>query len=423
MSPTAEPSRPRWTLAAVIAAGVAVRLVFLALADPRAVSIDLKAWSRVAWELEAGHNPYATTNLLNWPPLWVFVVWGLKKLSLATAIPFLRCVQVFLIAAEAVLVAATDRLMASLSIPGPERRRLLLFGFALNPIFVLLTCQHGNFDALPALAIVLFLTRLFRWLERGDGSDWLLGTLWLGLGVLAKTVPLVLAPLALAGSRRLSRRTLAAGATLVAGPAAAGVAFLYALDPASTLRYVIAYRSVPVGFGLPGALRAAGGELLVHRYGQVLPVLILAVLAGVAVACRRAWAPSRDALLLTALLLLVAIPLFGSGYGPQYIWWFWPLLLGAAARGSRAFRLAAGAFAGAAVVTYVVEYALVDYLGKLLLWTTRDPRLHAFGALVGRHLTIANAPLFLAYAALFAAGCAELGRLRRGAERAGPGSV
>src|SRR5262249_25522862 len=156
------------------------------LVDPRAVSVDLKAWSQVARELEAGHNPYATTTLLNWPPLWVFAVWGLNKISAAASIPFLESVQLFLIVAAALLPAATDRLMAELAVP--HRRTLLLFGIAANPILVLLTCQHGNFDVLPALAIVLFLLWLGRWVASSGTrpSAWLAAAFFLGLGILAK---------------------------------------------------------------------------------------------------------------------------------------------------------------------------------------------------------------------------------------------
>ena len=368
----------------------------------------MKGWSRVAAELEAGRNPYVTTTLLNWPPLWIFVVWALERISLVLSVPFLRSVQLFLIAAEAGLVAATDRLMAELGIA--RRRNLLLFGFAVNPILVLLTCQHGNFDALPALAIVLFLLWLFRWVRSGGTrpSAWLAAVCFLGLGILAKTVPAILSPVALARSRDLRRRTLAAGAALAFGPAALGVGVLLLLAPGATLRNVLAYRSAAMGFGWSALFRGLGGEASRRAYAAVLPLLILAVLAGVARWARRLDPARPKALLLVALLLVVGIPLFGSGYGPQYLFWFWPLLLCLAPISGRVFRLAVGAFAAVAVATYVVEYALVDYLGQSLLWDVRASRLREFGALIGRHLSLANAPLFAAYLAVFAAGIREI---------------
>ena len=52
------------------------------------------------------------------------------------------------IAAECGLLLATDRLMQRFGIR--RRRLLLLAGIALNPICVLLICQHGSFDVLIA---------------------------------------------------------------------------------------------------------------------------------------------------------------------------------------------------------------------------------------------------------------------------------
>lgn len=411
-----ERTRP---LLLVVAVGVGVRLLFLAAVDSRAVSIDLKAWSRVAWELDAGHNPYATTPFLNWPPLWMTVLWCLKKISLLSGLPFLRAVQLFLIAAEAGLWVATDRLMGALSVP--NRRRLLLLGFAVNPICILLTCQHGNFDVLPAIAIVLFLLWMFRWLERGEPADWLLAAFFLGLGILAKTVPLILSPLALAGSRRLPRRVLALGAALAFLPSAIGVAVLWVLAPDATAAHVMGYRSLPGWFGWTGILRRLSGEDWVRAYARALPAIFLAAIAWTARAIRRSPAVSRRELLVGALLLLVAIPLFGSGYGPQYLFWFWPLLLCAAPGGSRTFRLAAGAFAGIAAVTYVFQYALVGYFGKFLMWTSLASAMSGAADFADRHMTITNGPLFLAYLALFAAGVRDLAGLRR--DPAARGSV
>ena len=71
-------------------------------------------------------------------------------------------------------------------------------------------------------------------------------------------------------------------------------------------------------------------------------------------------------------------------------------------------------------MTYAVEYGFVDYLGQSLLWSWRDPWARAFGALVSRHATIANGPLFLAYAVLFTVGLREL---RSPPETAGPAAA
>jgi hypothetical protein len=401
-------TRQGWPLSAVLILAVTLRLLFLVAVDHRAISIDLKGWIRVAEELERGHNPYSTTSLLNWQPLWVVVVWGLGKISSIFGFAFVRTMQVLLIASEAGLIIATDRLMATLNVP--NRRLLLLAGFAVNPIFILLTCQHGNFDVIPATAIVLFLLWLCRWLGSGKPRDWFIAACFLGIGILAKTVPAILSPLALAGSSRLRFRQLVLGAALALGPAAIATLGLLALDPAATMRNVVAYRSVPVGFGWSSVLRAAGGAAAVHNYGRALPFIIGPLLIGIAIRIRRTLTPAPFDLVLASFLLLIGIPIFGSGYGPQYLFWYWPLLLCVAPLASRTFRIAAGLFAVVATVTYVLEYALVDYLGKFLLWRGPGAFLSRVATSVTGHLTIANGPLFLSYVALFAAGMLEMTR-------------
>ena len=77
----------RWSLPAVVALGVIVRLLFLFCTDPRAISVDLQGWVRVWHELEAGRNPYVTTTLLNWPPLWMAILGLLGKVSTGSGFP------------------------------------------------------------------------------------------------------------------------------------------------------------------------------------------------------------------------------------------------------------------------------------------------------------------------------------------------
>jgi hypothetical protein len=197
------------------------------------------------------------------------------------------------------------------------------------------------------------------------------------------------------------------GAALAFGPAAIGTLVLLALDADATVRNVLAYRSVPVGFGWSSVLRAVGGDMAVHNYGRALPFLICPLLIAVAVRMRRSRDLTPFTLVLAAFLLLVAIPVFGSGYGPQYLFWYWPLLLCVAPLTSPTFRLTASVFAAVAVTTYLIEYAVVDYLGSFFLWGQHGSFLSKAAAYVNGHLTIVNGPLFLAYAAVFAAGVFE----------------
>ncbi len=176
----------------MLAADVGARALFLLWTDPRAISADLRGWQQVADALVAGQNPYNTTPALNWPPLWMQVLFGISRLASTVGVPLVRAIPVFLIASELALILAADRLLALFQVP--RRRLLLLLGIAWNPICLLLVCQHGNFDVLIALSITLFWIWLLRFHRDEDWSAWLMAALWLGLGVTLKGAPAVLSP-------------------------------------------------------------------------------------------------------------------------------------------------------------------------------------------------------------------------------------
>lgn len=406
-------SPPRIPLLLVVAADVGARALFLSLADPRAISTDLRGWEHVAAALAAGQNPYSTTTFLNWPPLWMQILFGLERLASATQVPLVRLIQIFLIACEAGLLVAADRLMARL--PIRRRRLLLLAGIALNPICILLTCQHGNFDGLVALAVTLFLYWLVRFEQERDSSHWLAAALFLGIAVTLKTAPAVLAPLLCSRVRTLPAATRAIGAFLAFAPALYGLSVLFALGPDAVARQVLGHRSVSGWFGVTGLLHWLGRDEWSRAYGVVFPLILGVALALLAVSLWRRPAAGPRQIVLWSLLLLAAIPFLGSGYGPQYLYWFWIPLLVSAAAGSPGLQKAAGAFAAVALLTYAAEYALMESLGAFLLRAHPSPPIQLAALLLrtNRGAAAVNGPLFLAYAFLFAAAARELSRLRQ----------
>ena len=102
----------------------------------------------------------------------------------------------YLVLIEAVLVVTIYLTLASYGAGRAAVRRALLVGIALNPVAIILVCQHGNSDVQVGLLVTLAVAALGAHHRSRDIAAWLGGCLFLGLGVLAKTVPLVLAPLA-----------------------------------------------------------------------------------------------------------------------------------------------------------------------------------------------------------------------------------
>jgi hypothetical protein len=187
-----------------------------------ASSLDVDYWRGALSAQDEGTNPYET-GVLNWPPLWLMVIVGLDYAANLVDLGFWTVLRIYLVAVESALVIA---LYLTLVSSGAERlavRRALLVGIALNPVTIILVCQHGNSDVQVGLLVTLAVAALGAHRQSRDVVMWLAGCLFLGLGVLAKTAPLVLAPLLAPGARLASRAGRALGTALFIGPAALGV--------------------------------------------------------------------------------------------------------------------------------------------------------------------------------------------------------
>ena len=393
------------TIALVLSIGFAVRLLFILLTPAEVYSADMSAWQVVVSLLQRGYNPYQLTKFLSWPPLWLQVLFGLGRLATALHVSLFEAVRGFLLVCEALTVVFTA-LFLTRNLPSTGHRMLLIVGFALNPIAILLICQHCNFDVLATLWVLLFLVTQAEFQATGKVSDWLASCLCLGLGVLTKTVPLVLAPLLLVGIKRMAWRERLLGICLLAGPAGLSLSVLYALAPAAVESNILGYRSFPGWFGITGLLDLAQLYSLAAWYTRASSLLFALGLTLLSVVLFRRPRLAPAQLLLLATLLLMSVVIFGPGYGPQYIFWYMPMLVASWAFWPGTWRWALAAFAVIATFTYLAEYGLLQSHGMLLIrmglageWLQRA---QAFGTPPAQ--SIVRLPLFLAYLVLFFTG-------------------
>ena len=467
-------------LAIVLGAAWIARAAFVvAIGDAHSVDVDY--WQGALDALHEGRNPYET-GVLNWPPLWLIVIVTVHKAASVADVGFWSALRVYLVLVESALIVTFYVALLSF---GGERvavRRALLFGIALNPVAIILVCQHGNSDIHVGLLVTLAVAALAAHQRSRDVAMWLGGCLFLGLGVLAKTVPLVLAPLLAPGARRASRAGRALGGALFLGPAALGVAVILVLAPTAVWDNVITYRSTPGFFGLGGMVREFAAVDV--RFASVT-IAAVAVLAGVAIASRarrplalgravflaevavtvcvlwlveaadrfsivdaraqystvftlalglavgamfvllwREEPPAAPQLFLLASVVLMIVVAFGPGYGPQYAYWFLPTLVATYVLLDDGWRRLLRVAWIVAALTYAVEYAVVDYLGA---WGVR-----VFGSAtwitdVGKyletqhHLVIYRLPLYAVYLVLIAAGIERL--IGRGGPAAAAGQA
>ncbi|MFZ1074406.1 MAG: hypothetical protein WAO21_13350 [Verrucomicrobiia bacterium] len=293
-------------------------------------------------------------------------------------------------------------------------RTLVIIGIALNPAAILLICQHCNFDVIVALWLMLFMISLLRYHQTKDYTDWLCACLFLGLGILTKTVPVVLAPMLAGGFREATTRLKFLGLALLLGPVALGVSIIYVLAPADITTKVFEYRSIGGFFGFPGLFHLAGADELAGFYKVIFYILLFTVMLVSSISFwHRHFIGGRETVLFAALLL-VSIPVFGPGYNSEYLYWFMPFLIATFAFFKGKWRLALTGFALIAACTYLVEYALVGSDGTFLLnilvykmgvqhpplWLLRP--MAACESQTGQILL--RLPLFVAYLVLLAVG-------------------
>lgn len=401
----------------MLVVGWLARAAFILLSSARARSTDVFSWIAVAHELRAGANPYETTTFLNWPPLWLVVIWVLDHVSSALGISFFLTLRLFLIAVESGVVVLLYSFFAGVA-PN-QARRILIVGISLNPIAILLVCQHGNFDVLVGLTCLAAALALARYSRSRDAIMWLVGALALGIGALAKTVPLLLAPLLARGARLNGWPARSLALALFVGPAALGDAVILVLAPHAVVHNVLFYRSEPGSYGITGIARAIGIGSLGNAYSRVLfPLALVVFEVAAALILSRRDLDTRRTLLLAGLILF-AVPAVGSGYASQYAYWWLPLLVATYPLFDRGWRRLLLVFYAIAAATYIVEYGLlIDHGAFLIVNDYFKPGVFLNDAKQRfsqpTWLTVLRLPLFLASLALIAGGAIRLLRATDG---------
>lgn len=387
----------------LLAALLLPRVVILAVAPEALVSSDLRGWIDVIVKLLEGANPYAATAHLRWPPFWMQILFLLGKLSIATSISVVYAIKGFLVAVECLLVVAIYFLMKGHLQIG-HARRLILLGICLNPAAILQVVQHANFDLVVGLWTLLFFFAYALYIERKEESYWLLSALFLGLGIWTKTVPLALIPLLLYRFRELSRPVAAIGLFLALAPVTIAMSVIFALEPEAVTEFVIHYRSAPGFFGISGLLYLFGLQGLASLTGTLFQLLFPAALVWAAVHLYRRGSMTVFDGLSVILLILLAIPTLGPGYGPQYLYWYLPLLVVYYHFVSgRARQLLQFSYAVVAA-TYLFEYAFFRSHGAFILHLVPTEDALRFCNLVAQphYQTLIRLPLFLAYSGMLA---------------------
>ncbi len=164
-------------LAYIIAIGSLLRLWFALTTQG---NFDQRSYEIVAEIVAQGGNVYAETSRYNYSPIWFML---LHSLNYLTPLPLYIEVRVFLTLVDITTVMvlwgiARQKQLAVLPV---------IACFYLNPLTILITGYHGQFENLALLALLVGIWAYFRY-EHSHTAWQRIGGLWLGaaLGVIIK---------------------------------------------------------------------------------------------------------------------------------------------------------------------------------------------------------------------------------------------
>lgn len=356
-------------LLAVIAALIA-RLVPAMMPVPAdaIVRFDIESYRVVADAVLHHRDVYDLAGRYPYLPLHMHIFAAAAWLSGHTGLSFVLLVKLPAIVAEMALTVIVGRAARHM---GREDAAALAMVYALNPVTVMVTGYHGQFDAMPT-ALVFGAWYVLAFHRRAWAMP--VSALLFGLAVADKTWPLLLAPVLL---WRVPRRggdvdsALAAHAAYLAlacVPVVAVFALYERLVPGG------AYHAVRVASGYQGIVGTWGfSQLLVRNAGPegraeaiqmasaLGPWVLGSMLACALVAATRL---QRDADRLA--LVLAVVYTAAAGWGVHWLAWIVPAAVISARRWSVIFMVAATAYTGAIYTGFGgVLYGVVWLTGSL----------------------------------------------------------
>jgi hypothetical protein len=355
------PLSGRWrsvklTLPVILLIAGLVRLL-PALWLPVGAGYDIESFRLVTDALLGGDEVY-TSVLGRHPylPFQMYIMGAMSFLAQVTGLPYVFAIKLPAILAD---VALTALIYKALTDDGQQLETASFFAllYALNPVSLLVTAYHGQFEAITLLLLVL------AWFFWHFGRRTRRSGIALGFAILNKTWPVVFLPIVL---MRLRERRERLGYTLLA----IGVPILFILayliifsaDPLPMLRRALSHRGV-AGYWGPGAILAPAAiqipdlqPLVDGLVGLRNWLLLLAV--GFAL-----WHTRRQPALDALLTLLLSLFVVTVGFGIQWLVWLVPFgLLVMADRWIRWYSLAAAFM----LAVHLYSLHLYPWLGEWL---------------------------------------------------------
>jgi len=227
------------------------RILFVIFMPPT-FSKDLYFWLESIDIVNKGGEPDSSNGLLNWSLFWMPVLYGIRFISKITSVSDTRLIQIVLVIGEAMVMLLSYWILRRF-LNQQRPVKVLIIALALNPISILLNCQHCNFDVFVAFWVLLFVGALLHFYETQSSESWLIACFFLGMGIFTKTVPVMLSPILLVGIKKLNPVTVFFGFVLLFMPVIEGMSILISWAH-TNIKTGLNYRSVPCWYGITGFL-------------------------------------------------------------------------------------------------------------------------------------------------------------------------
>jgi hypothetical protein len=286
---------------------------------PVGAGYDIESFRLVTDALLGGREVY-TSVLGRHPylPFQMYIMGGMAALTNATGLPYVIAIKMPALLADVALTGVVYLAVKRKTNRESATYRALLY--ALNPVSVLVTVYHGQFEAITLLLAAL------AWWAWDEGRRWR-SAVALGFAVLNKTWPVILLPLFFI--RLPSWRARAVYGLISLGiPALFVIGYLlyFDADPMPMLRRALTHRGV-AGYWGPGAVLSSLAQTLPELqplvdglFGLRNGLLAAAVLFAL-------WWTRREPVLEAIVTTLLALLAVTVGFGIQWLLWIVPFAL------------------------------------------------------------------------------------------------
>lgn len=315
------PKCRRYHLVILIGIALLVRLV-PAFLLPVGAGHDIQSYRLVADALLAGEDVYTSAAVGRHPyfPLFMYVIGASLYLSLHTFIPFVTWVKLVPIVCDVVI---TGVIFISAQKMGKSKdfSAFLALLFALNPISVLVSAYHGQFDSIP---ILLLLLAWYFWHFKRDVT---VSSVFLGFAVLVKTWPIVFLPI-IFFRLPIWKDKFKYVMIVFAIPILFTMAYVlwFSSDPEPMLRRALTHIG-PTGYWGPGSIFAVascvdeGFQTGLDVLKEINRWLVISV------AVFSLWATRKNSTLDALLTILLCILAVNMGMGMQWLLWIVPFAI------------------------------------------------------------------------------------------------